>query len=237
MVQALNYDREKDGQRLDFRGVDTLSPPDRMPPGKYPYAQNVRRYLQQATIGRAMQNAALFPLAAASVNSLRRLNDTTPAGPPSGFIIVSSAGADLYAQGMVVKAGLSGKRTSLVPFRPNASVQPWMYVADDNLMVKVRSDGTTYKTGIKEPQAPATAVLSNFPQNALINPFEVLAQWTPIKGTVSEGVRTPPTVIGAVLFDYDSNGQASVVWPASTNANETLFRNSKLNDPVFVAAV
>ncbi len=237
MAPALNYDREKDGQRLDFRGVNTVKPPDRLPPGKFPYAANVRRYQQEAVMGRALQNSALFALASASVNSARRLNDTTPAGPPSGFIIVSSAGSDLYAQGVSVSSSLSGKRTSLVPFRPNASVQPWMYVADDNVMLKVRSDGTTFKMGIKEPQAPASAVLSNFPQDALINPFEVLAQWTPINSVLSEGVRTPPTAITAVLFDYGTTGQASVIWPGTTNANETLFLNNNLNNAVFVAAV
>jgi hypothetical protein len=237
MAQGLNYEREKDGQRLDFRGMNTVLPPDRMPAGKFPYAANVRRYLQQAVVGRALQNSALFALAAASVNSLRRLNDTTPAGPPSGFIIVSTAGSDLYAQGAQVATGLSGKRTSLVPFRPNESVQPWMYVADDSLMLKVRSDGTTFKMGIKEPQTPATAVLSDFPQEALINPFEVLAQWTPINATVSEGVRSPAQAITAVIFDFGTTGQASVVWPGTTTANSTLFLNDDLGSPVFVAAV
>ena len=237
MAKALNYDRQKDGVRLDFRGVNTVAPPDQMPEGKFPFAQNVRRYQQKAVIGRAMQNSALFALAAASVNSVRRLNDTTPAGPPSGFIIVSSAGADLYAQGAQVATGLSGKRTSLVPFRPNASVQPWMYVADDNLMLKVRSDGTTFKMGIKEPQVPASAVLSSFPQDALINPFELAAEWSPINATIAEEVRTAPTAITAVLFDYGSSGQASVVWPGSTNANETLFLNNNLANAVFVASV
>jgi hypothetical protein len=236
MAQGLNYDREKDGLRLDFRGVNTVLPPDQLHEGKFPFAANVRRYLQKAVIGRALQNSALFALASASVNSARRLNDTTPAGPPSGFIIVSSAGSDLYAQGAQVVTGLSGKRTSLVPFRPNASVQPWMYVADDNKMLKVRSDGTTFKMGIKEPQVPASAVLSDFPQDALINPFEIVSQWTPINATVTEGVRTPPTAITAIVFDFGTTGQASVVWPASTNANETLFLNNNLNDPVFVAA-
>jgi len=47
---------------------------------------------------------------------------------------------------------LSGNPLSLLPFRPNASVQPWMYVGDSLKMDKVRSDGLRYKMGIAEPQ-------------------------------------------------------------------------------------
>ena len=112
-----------------------------------------------------------------------------------------------------------------------------MYVADDNLMLRVRSDGTTFKMGIKEPQVPASAVLSNFPQDALINPFELASEWTPINATITEEVRTAPTAITAVLFDYGTSGQASVIWPGSTNANETLFLNNNLANAVFVASV
>jgi len=157
MSRARNYERKPDGQRLDFHGVNTTLPPDRLPDGKYPYAQNIRRYTKEQIISRAMQDDPLFTLAA-PVQSLRRLNDTTPAGPVDGFIVVSTAGTVLYANNSAVKTGLSGKRTSLVPFRPNASVQPWMYVADDNLMLKVRSDGTCYLDGIEEPQDEPTVV-------------------------------------------------------------------------------
>jgi hypothetical protein len=237
MAKALNYERQKDGMRMDFRGVNTVLPPDQMPAGKFPFAQNVRRYLQAATVGRAVENSSLFALAAAAVTSMRRLNDTTPAGPPAGFIIVSQAGADLYAAGVVVNSTLSGQRVSLVPFRPNASVQPWMYVADEDVMLKVRSDGTTYKDGIKEPQNPATGRLSTFPQDALINGFEVVSQWTPINATLTEGVRSPATAITAIVFDFGTTGNASVVWPGTTTPNSTLFLNDDLSDAVFVASV
>ena len=232
---ANQYQRDKDGMRFDFRGINVVRPPDQMPEGKYPYAQNIRRYLERAIIGRSLPGASLFANASDFVNKLRRLNDSTPVGPPEGFIIVSSAGADLAADGVVVNSQLSGQRTSMVPFRPNASVQPWMYVADEDVMLKVRSDKTTYKQGIKEPQAPAKAVLSTFPQNGLINPFEVVAQWTPINGALTLGVRSPLQAITKVLFDFDSKGSASVVWPGTTTANSSLFRNNNLGDAVFVA--
>lgn len=109
------------------------------------------------------------------VNTLSRLNDSTPAGPASGFSIVIAAGTSLFSNTILVGTGFSGNPVSMVPFRPNTSVQPWEYVADSapqgdvtlitkslfsgapvdfvtNGLVKVRSDGLAYKTGVKEPQ-------------------------------------------------------------------------------------
>ena len=71
---------------------------------------------------------------------------------------------------VTVATGLSGNPLSMVPFRPNTSVKPFMYVADSaaqgavtlmteylisgdpvnfpsNGMLKVRSDGVCWKMG------------------------------------------------------------------------------------------
>jgi hypothetical protein len=108
--------------------------------------------------------------------TIRRLNDSTPNGPSSGYALVIGAGGKMYVNNTEVASGLSGNPVSLVPFRPNASVQPWMYVGDSapqgdvtitasgfvcSGMLKIRSDGLTYKMGIKEPQlAPVVSTSS-----------------------------------------------------------------------------
>jgi len=167
------YERDKNGLRLDFHGINIVRPPDDMPPGKFPYAQNVRRYLKGRTTGRATQDSSVETLPA-SVHSLRRLNDSTPNGPPQGFILVAGAGSELFASNVLVDSGLSGNPISLVPFRPNASVQPWMYVGDSVKMDKVRSDGTQYKMGIKEPQvAPSVAFIPASDTVSLLGPVTV----------------------------------------------------------------
>ncbi len=158
------YKRDAGGTRFLFHGMNIVRPPDDMPPGKYPYAQNVRAYRHDAVTSRATQDSSVETLPAA-VHSLRRLNDTTPAGPPSGFCLVGAAADELFANSNLVAAGLSGNPVSMVPFRPNQSVQPWMYIGDSrqsgviidstatpNGMLKVRSDGLTYAMGIAEPQ-------------------------------------------------------------------------------------
>ena len=184
------YSRDKGGQFLDFHGMNTVSPPDRLPAGKFVYAQNVRRYLHDAIAPRAMQDNAVETLPFA-VHTLRRLNDSTPAGPPAGFILVGGALTNLYAGTTPVGSGLSGNPLALVPFRPDASVQPWMYVGDSAQMLKVRSDGLTYKMGVAEPQVaptvnatPVSNVLS------LIGPVTVYV-WNMANGDSSSTDGTP----------------------------------------------
>lgn len=161
-----DFKRNKNGERLDFRGINTIYPPDAQPSGKIPYAQNVRRYLKGKIKGRTLLTDAIETFSS-PVHTIRRLNDSTPSGPSSGYALVAGAGTKLFLGSTQVASGLSGNPLSLIPFRPNTSVQPWMYVGDSstsatvtssnyvcNGMLKVRSDGLTYKAGIKEPQAP-----------------------------------------------------------------------------------
>ena len=173
-----------------MHGMNTMLPPDGLPPGKFPYAQNVRAYLGDRTAARASQDSSVMTLGA-SVHSLRRLNDLTPAGPPLGYVLIAGAAGILYANGIQVATGLSGNPLSLIPFRPAASVQPWMYVGDSetsgvyidsstgstlvpNGMLKVRSDGLCYSMGIAEPQAAPTITATPVsPLVSLLGPVNV----------------------------------------------------------------
>ena len=173
---------------LPFRGLDLTSPPNRLLAGFCAVAQNVRSYGKGMFNLRNLLTGPLYTLAAA-VHSLRRLNDITPNGPPSGFSIINGAGTVVSAWNSTigidnVASGLSGNPVSMVPFRPNSSVQPWMYVADSapagnvtlatkylingnpvnfikNGMFKVRSDGLTYSMGIEEPQTAPIVSTAN----------------------------------------------------------------------------
>lgn len=143
---------------------------DMLAEGEYAALVNVRAYLENRITARATQGdpAATvgFP-----VHSIRRLNDSTPAGPGSGFALVIGAGGSMYVNSTALATGFTGHPVSLLPFRPNTSVQPWMYVGSDSPavhiinpgsgfncdgMLKVRSDGLTRKMGIAEPQAAPT---------------------------------------------------------------------------------
>lgn len=167
MAQQKDYTRQANGSRFVLQGgMNTYLSVDLLPEGQYAYLQNVRRYLDGCIKGRATMGAPVYSLGQIP-HTIRRLNDSTPDGPPSGYVRVIGAAGLMYVNATEVASGFSTNPVSLCPFRPNASVQPWMYVGDSSQtvtiaassfvcagMVKIRSDGLTYKTGIKEPQAP-----------------------------------------------------------------------------------
>jgi hypothetical protein len=201
------YQREPNGIRFGMTGMNTVLPYDAIG-NKYPYLQNVRAYTQGRMRARAPQNAPLQTMGG-PVHSLRRLNDSTPNGPSSGYALIGGAAGSLYLNSTVAATGFTGNPFSLVPFRPNLSPQPWMYIADASPtvniaaqnfnctgMVKIRSDGLTRKTGIKEPQnAPA-----------------VSTQATTVKGTdtVLGTARPWSNVSGAnPSYNYGDNGNGS----------------------------
>jgi hypothetical protein len=143
------------GVRIDIQGgMSTVASPTQLPAGKFPYLQNVRRLLQGRTVARPPLGANVLTGALADgPTSLVRMNDTTANGPVSGYVLVIGAAGKMYVNTTQVETGLSGAPLSFLVFRPNASPQPWCYAADANAMWKVRSDNTTWKQGIAEPQA------------------------------------------------------------------------------------
>ncbi len=165
----------------NFGGVDLTSPVNRIPPGKVAVAENTRAYIDG---GFMLRNGLGSPLITvdSTVNSLARMNDTTPDGPAAGYcLVIGTDSGTLWVypspgDSSAVVTGLSGNPVSIVPFRPNTSVQPWAYIGDNapypNVtvdsgytccgMVKLRSDGLSRKMGIKEPQtAPLVGTGSN----------------------------------------------------------------------------
>lgn len=189
----------------NFKGIDLTSPLNRIPSGRVALAQNVRAYAEGAFMLRnGLSNAV--STADSEVASLARMNDTTPEGPPDGnVIIVGTESGKIYVDGTSVATGLSGNPVSIVPFRPNTSVQPWAYIGDNAPspsvtvssgfncagMIKVRSDGTSRKMGIKEPQtAPIVGINT-----------------TTVTQFLSLPANTPPwTNIGGVNSGYNYGG-------------------------------
>lgn len=165
MSQERLYQRSPDQRRFQMGGINTMLPLDALPENRYAYLQNVRSYLGGRMKGRATQTDPI-DTCGAPVHSIRRLNDSTPLGPPGGYIyLCGTEDGMLHAEGVMRAEGLTGNPMAMVPFRPNSSPQPWMYIGDSSAsttildsnfsatgMLKVRSDGLTYKMGIKEPQ-------------------------------------------------------------------------------------
>lgn len=155
-------------------GLNTLLPPDLIPEGSYAYLQNVRRLLGGRIVARTPVGANLLGSALGNgVTSVTRLND--PYSGPGYALIEGTAVGNVYVNTTHVVAGLDANPVSYLPYRPPASPQPWIYAADNTPtgvsllnpsysgytgplsgMFKMRSDGTTYKTGVMEPQVAPT---------------------------------------------------------------------------------
>ena len=120
---------------IKFRGMNVTTPVNRLEAGFCAVAANVRAYLDSGFALRNPLTAAVISSLPTPIHSIKRLNDSTPNGPPGGYSLVIGASTSLYlwnpTVGLVrVATGLSGNPLSMIPFRPNTSVQPWMYVAD-----------------------------------------------------------------------------------------------------------
>jgi hypothetical protein len=173
---------------FDFKGFSVAEPVNRLKSGVCSIAVNCRAYFKGGVTFRNLLTGAIYTLGAA-VHSIRRITDLTPNGPASGYSIINGAGTVLSIWNSTlgvknVATGLSGNSVSIVPFRPNTSVQPWAYIGDSaaqnsvtlitqylingtpvsflsNGLMKVRSDGLVYKSGIKEPQLAPVVSTSN----------------------------------------------------------------------------
>ncbi len=185
---------------LDFRGLDLTHPVNRIPSGRVSIAQNIRAYFTGGVSFRNLLTGAIYTLAAA-LHSICRLNDSTTNGPSSGYTLISGAGKVLYANATSIATGMSGNPLSMVPFRPNTSVEPWMYVGDSAAMsevtlatkylysgntvnssssgmIKVRSDGICYKMGIKEPQTAPSISTENSTSTTTGTLYATAIPWT-----------------------------------------------------------
>lgn len=226
---------------MDFKGLNLTRPINRLPAGEAAQAVNCRSYGRGFFGLRSLLTNAIIAVSGI-INSLARLNDTTPAGPVSGFTIISANTVGLlFNNATQIAMGLSGNPVSMVPFRPNASVQPWEYIGDNapqdqvsittkflisgtpttfacTGQVKVRSDGLIYKTGIKEPQVAPTVVSETVVVNGSVT---VLATTLPWQQTGTNPTNYPFTVTGgtppiAILAAAGTTIQVTVAAPSTT---------------------
>jgi hypothetical protein len=168
--------------RCDSTGLDIVSPIDRMPPGAYPYLQNVRITQEgrfDARPGYTKHNST--PASSQLLHSIRRLNnvagDTSVTSP---YIYVVGDGTHLETGDTLfttIDTGYSGKPLSLIPFKPEGSVGPWMYVYDENKLSKVAGDGTSVRTVGVVPPTTAPVIDYGTPAAVDVTTGQAIAGW------------------------------------------------------------
>jgi hypothetical protein len=205
MSNGRNYSRPKNGKRfLLAGGMNTVKSLDALAEGEYAYLANVRRQLDGRIGERPTTGAALFTVGS-SPNAIVRMNDSSPGGPGAGYVrVVGTAAGDVYLNASKIASGFSGNPPVILPFGPDQSVQPWAYLGDTSQavtitatgqvctgMIKVRSDGLTYKTGGKEPQLPPLVGVNT----------TSVTEWLTLPAN------TPPwTNVGGVNASYNYSG-------------------------------
>lgn len=202
---------ERDSQLFNCRGLDLNRPVDSVKEGKFPYLKNVRTY--QA--GRIEPREGITDIAEvvagqSPLHSARRLND--PAN--STYTRILGAGTHLaYGQAAFtdLDSGYSGDPLALVPYKPNASPSPYMYIADRSRMRKVSASGALHTIGLSAPTTAPTVALTNAPSYKVLDTFQATTGWGQA-GTAGAPATTTRinTTIAQIIYDTGTTGWACV---------------------------
>ena len=201
-----DYTRDREGFRFQFSGMKTSARADALPFGKYPLAVNVRSYsdgtiqtrpgIQQ--LFKSTSGASFFPF-----TDLRAYEALF--NPTARFLAIDTNGAVWLDNGISVGSlpvnplgSMVG--ASMIPFRPNASPTPWMYIANGTEYQKFSAPSVTnavvqQKVGIAEPQTAPDAVPNNWHANYVLTSSSFANSGT--AGSVSTGARSSENVVAA----------------------------------------
>jgi hypothetical protein len=171
-----DFTRLKEGERFAFLGLKLNASPDSLPPGKYPVATNIRAYSDHSIrtrpgLGLLTTTSGAF----ANITDLRAytalLTDSLPR------ILARDVSDKVWLDTGVSVGTLAGggvaPGAAMIPFRPNASPTPYMYVANGTDYQKFSApDGSNavsvFKVGIAEPQtSPDAGIVNTVPPNPL----------------------------------------------------------------------
>ena len=214
-----------EGWAFDFRGVNLRSQPDALRPPKFPMAQNIR-----AVSGSGVQVRPGYTSVRTGLGSLTDVRgyatlstDDLPVylvRSTSNAIVLSSTGGTVVTLG-----GTAGYGVSMIPFRPSASPQSWMYIGGvgDYQKVSAPTSGSVSvaKVGIAEPY-PTTypvPVVGAVPNAPAVQDFSGVASgwstsvsvpgFTNAAGSLSNGNLFTDTS-GVVLADPLNSARLSV---------------------------
>jgi hypothetical protein len=195
----------RQGWRFIFEGVNLRDVPDALSPTKYACALNIRATSRQSIRTRPGY-VPLFnigsPALLTDIKAFATLGtDDTPR------LLVRAFNDGIFMDtglGIGTMAGPHGLGVVMLPFRPGASPQSFMYIAGLSDYIKLSAPDALnniiqYKVGIAEPQFSLDAV----PESIGINNFTQLANAWTTGGTASglaDATRSTDTA-GAVIAD------------------------------------
>ena len=229
------------GERFINHGLHTGSPADALKPGEYPLLVNVRSDTPDELITRpghiiVMDSGATAGDPIRNISTYIEIDSSAVAGP----IILTSSGGNIYHQGIVgpVDTGYGIGIPSMLPLRPSAAADSWMYVGDDVQYHKISPRNPTtpavvvQKVGIAEPQAPPGLYI----EEAQTNFVRFNAPWTNSGacGPVAAGTRTGDAV--TLVFPDPVSGGAPYTYQIGSFNPTAQYQKEQLLDRGFPPA-
>ena len=201
----MNY-QHPPGFKFASKGVDLRSPADAMQPDKYVLLQNVRA-ASDTSLKTRPGYVPLFDTGDRTpITDIGSYATLGTDGEPRFLARLSSESVYLDTGAMVATLAASNQAgVSMIPFRPSASPQAWMYIANGADYQKLSAPDSSgnvvaQKVGIAEPQAALDAATE---APAFTTFYQAAAHWTAggTAGALADGNVLTDTVGAAVIAD------------------------------------
>jgi hypothetical protein len=155
-----SFTRRRDQWRFDFGGQKTNDTADIFPANKYPAAFNVRGYANHSITVRPGQRQQFVTGSGVRITDISTYAALFTDDLPR--ILVRDVADAIWLDNATQVGSLTpgGPGAAMIPFRPNASPQPYIYIANGADYQKFGAPNPTVnaaKAGIAEPQSPVEA--------------------------------------------------------------------------------
>lgn len=219
-----------DFQRINrpflFKGLNLATSVDTVPDGQYPVATNVRSYSEGVVRSRPGFSSIATAAGAggSGIQAVRRLND----GISGNFTYIVMAGTKLFAgtSGALTQTatGFSGNPFTSAIAAPFQSPRPYIYIAETNLMGKLKVGDTSLTNwGIPAPTTAPVAALGA-PLYTIISDCEVAADWTQSGTAAAPSLQLRvDTTISQIAYDSAAPANASVGLTSFVNVGRGIF--------------
>jgi len=156
-----SFARDKGGFRFEFGGMKVNDAADILPPNKYPYAQNIRAYRNHSVRTRPGQTLTFESGTGARFTDFNTYSALGTDNLPRILARDVNEAIWLDDSTQVGTMAAGGPGAVFLPFRPNQSVDPYMYIANgaDYQKFSAPEAGvvSASKVGIKEPPSQVEA--------------------------------------------------------------------------------
>lgn len=234
----MDFQRPREGFKYSFGGWKTNAAPNSLPQGKYNLAVNVRGYDDDSTATRPGQ-VQKFQTGNAYIVNVRAYTQLSTDDLPRYLAVdvLSEVWLDNgVSVGTLANAHADALIISMIPFRPNQSVTPWMYIGSlydyqkFSAPVSISNAVTQQKVGIAEPQEPPEACLQ--PPGAAVSLPILQSLGDPNTPGGTAGSSTTSSRVSdsvAAAFKWPAQGTDSWVYSLQVGSPQQYQRFQSLN--------